>query len=387
MLKKEHLLPISKDFQQLPPLMFTLPVQAVEENLMEEIRHNPFENQGHIRYMHFLLAENRPNDALTHLSTIECKPNIGKFRFTREWFSMATLVLSEYKMANATKLDSDLVYWIEAMSTLERQLRFVLVDSSGDRKRNLLEATNLLYEMDQNLYKLSKTNAFSDLEVIFVLDFIEYFHGQLGLFAAILIAQQDVGNQYEQSKSTLPLLLCALEADIISYDEWLLADASDLKRRFTAARHYKSRHRNVKIGTTLISFMKNPTGRGVDNIKPGRSKKNCFWRNEEHLFDDIRKIVENEKWREQLYSTLFDDEAHLISSYLVNEFPNPPLKWPEWTIYKSLCDTQILREIGGFSLLHLKPDEGSWYCQACYALNTVEILSCLCCFQPKEESY
>lgn len=317
---------------------------GVQDILLKEIVRRPLDIGLRIRLVYHFLDQNQLDDAFKYVSDIEMKPN-SKFRNSNDWYATVSLVLDKYKGKNPGTINKNWQYWLLLITTIERQLFLKLVRSPRDTNaidHNLLEANNLLFELDQNLNNVATVCSFPDSERDLASEFLSHFRGQLSLHAASLLFKREAeqlqrGNWHETTKSTLPLLLLAVNFGSIDGNQLWLRNASEATKQLIDLWQAQSNFRVIQAARTLQSCISNNSQ--SDNAILANFRKICtdkysVWSNQDDVLNEIRSTVADSDWRKKLYRNLFvskDQHSAMLSSYLIKSraFEVPVLEWPD----------------------------------------------------------
>lgn len=316
----------------------------VQDIILKEIVRRPLDIGLRIRLVDHFLQQKRIDDAFKYVSDIEMKPN-NKFRNSTDWYTTVSVVLEKYKEKNAATLNKNWPYWLQLITTIERQLLLTLARSPKDGnaiEHNLLEATNFLFELDQNLNKAA-ASSFPESERDLASEFLSHFRGQLALHAASLLFKRATEtmvreNWQETTKTSLPLLLLACNFGVIDGNQMWLRNASEATKQLIGLWQAQSSFRVSQAARTLQSCISN--GNNADNAVLANLRKICtdkysIWSNQDDVFNEIRSIVADSDWRKKLYRNLFaskkEQQNAISGSHLVKSasFEKPTFEWPD----------------------------------------------------------
>ncbi|XP_031625678.1 E3 SUMO-protein ligase RanBP2-like [Contarinia nasturtii] len=317
----------------------------VQDMILKEIVRRPLDIGLHTRLVDHFLQQNRIDEAFKYVLDIEMKPN-NKFRNSTDWYAAVSAVLEKYKAKNAATLNKNWTYWLQLISSIERQLFLTLTRSPKDVNAidyNLLEATNLLFELDQNLNKVATACSFPDSERDLFADFLIHFRGQFALHAASLLFKRAIetsvrANFLETTKTTLPLLLLAFNFGTIDGNQLWLRNASEATKRLIDLWQAQSSFRVLQVARTLQSCIS--SGSSTENAVLANLRKICtdkysVWSNKDDVLNEIRSIVADSDWRKKLYRNLFvtnkEHQNAVSGSHLVKSsaFEKPTFEWPD----------------------------------------------------------
>lgn len=317
---------------------------GVQDIILKEIVRRPLDIGLRIRLVYHFLDQNRVDDAFKYVSDIEMKPN-SKFRNSTDWYATVSYVLEKYKEKNKASLNKHWPYWLLLISTSERQLFLSLVRSSKDSNvidHNLLDATNFLFELDQNLNKVATDCSFPDSERDLASEFLSHFRGQICLHAASLLFKREAekslrGNWHETTKTTLPLLLLAFNFGSVDGNQLWLRNASEATKQLMDLWQSQSSFRVVQAAKTLQSCITNSANSEnavLANLRKICNDKCTVWSNQDDVLNEIRSIVADTDWRKKLYRHLFISKDHqnaMSESYFIKgrSFETPIFEWPD----------------------------------------------------------
>lgn len=315
---------------------------GVQDIIFNEIARRPYDIGLRIRLVYYFLDQNRIDDAFKYVTDLQLKPNI-KFRNSMDWNSTVSHVLDKYKDKNAATISKNWPYWLQRISTIERQLFLVLMRSSKDSNaidHNLLEATNLLFELDQSLNKVAACN-FPESERELASEFLSHFRGQLSLHAAALLFKREAeqslrGNWNETTKTALPLLLLAYNFGAIGSNQMWLRNASEATKQLIDLWQAQSSFRvsqAARILQSCISSSLTNENAMLENLRRICIDKYSIWSSPDDVLKEIRSIVADSDWRKKLHRILFkskDYQNAVSNSYLVKSsaFETPTFEWP-----------------------------------------------------------
>lgn len=318
---------------------------GVQDIILKEIVRRPLDIGLRIRLVYHFLDQNRVQDAFKYVSEMETKPQNVKFQNSKDWISTVLVVLEKYNEKNLASLNKNWPYWLQLITTIERQLFLTLAHSPKDSNtidQNLLEATNLLFELDQNLNKVATTCSFLDSERDLVSEFLSHFRGQLSLHSASLLFKREAeqsqrGNWQETTKNALPLLLLAFNFGAIDGNQMWLKNASEATKQLIDVWQVQSSFRVIQAARTLQSCIN--TNASSDNAVLANLRKICtdkysVWSSHDDILNEIRSIVADSDWRKRLHRNLFVSKEHqsaATSSNLIKcrAFESPTCEWPD----------------------------------------------------------
>lgn len=317
---------------------------GVQEIILKEIVRRPHDIALRIRLVCNFLDQNRVDDAFKYVTDIEMKPN-PKFRNSVDWYQTVSLVLDKYKEKHSATIPKNWPYWLQLVTTLERQLFLALSRSPHEHytiDSNLLDATNLLFELDRSLNQVTTACSFPESERELASEFLSHFRGQFCLHAASLLFKREAeqpshGNWNETTKTALPLLLLAFNFGSIDSNQVWLRNASEVTKHLIDLWQAQSSFRMSQAARTLqscISVNVSSDNMFLANLRMIRNDKYSQWSNQDDVLNEIRSIVADSDWRKKLYRHLFNKKEHhtaIGESGLVKSkaFESPRFDWPD----------------------------------------------------------
>lgn len=321
---------------------------AVQDIILKEIARRPFNVGLRVRLIHYYLDQKRIDDAFKYVSDIQLTPLI-EFHKSIDWNSTVSQVLDKYKEKYATTLLKNWSYWLLRITTIERQLFLALAHTSKDRSaidHNLIEAANLLFELDQHLYKVATVCSFGASEKDLVPECLSHYRGQLSLHAATLIFKREIeksfqGNWTDATKNALPLLLLAYNFGSFDANQMWLRNASETTKQLTSLWLAESSFRVSQAARTLQSCVSRNENGVLENLRRVCIDKYGIWSSGDDILKEIRNIVADSDWRKKLHRYLFQRKEHqkaASESYFVKSsaFDAPTLQWPDTEALKTI---------------------------------------------------
>lgn len=316
---------------------------GVQDIIFNEIVRRPHDIGLRIRLVYHFLDQNRIDDAFKYVSDLQMKPNT-KFRNSIDWNATVAQVLEKYKEKYSATISKNWPYWLQRITIIERQLFLTLMRSPKDSNaiaHNLLEATNLLFELDQSLNKVASAS-FPDGERELASEFLSHFRGQFSLHAASLLFKREAeqslrGNWTETTKTALPMLLLAYNFGSIESNQLWLRNASEATKQLIDSWQAQSSFRVTQAARTLQSCISSNASNDsavLENFRRICMDKYSVWSGPEDVLKEIRSIVADSDWRKKLHRNLFNVKEHqnaVSGSYLVkcSAFETPRFDWPD----------------------------------------------------------
>lgn len=317
---------------------------GVQDIILKEIVRRPHDIALRIRLVYYYLDQNRIDDAFKYVTDIEMKPN-QRFRNSIDWYQTVSLVLDKYKERNSATISKNWPYWLQHVTTIERQLFLSLSRSPKENytiSNNLLDATNLLFELDQSLNTVTTSCTFPESERELASQFLSHFRGQLCLHAASLLFKREAdqpsrGNWNETTKTALPLLLLAHNLGAVDNNQVWLRNASESTKQLIDLWQAQSSFRVSQATRTLqscISVNSNSDNPVLANLRKICNDKYSVWSNQDDVLNEIRSIAADSDWRKKLHRNLFnkkDQQTAISGSNLVKSkaFESPTFDWPD----------------------------------------------------------
>lgn len=278
----------------------------VDDMLQKEIAAQPTSISLRCQMVKHMLDQNRLDDAFKYVYELEQKQN-EFFSHSLDWYNTIQQVLAKLTNANLT---SNWTYWLMSVSTIERQTYLTLCASgqSFSSATNLSDCSALLLQFDQTLEKASKTVAGLCPDHQLAAQFLAHFRGQLCLHAATLIFKRETLQKThwrEIQRNTLPLLLLASNAGVVSTDEKWVGNSTESIQQLIRLWHRESSFRCLQSGRSLLA--------SIDTSKESTTlaniRKICNDRTQcttpAELLDQIRQYCSDSDWRRNIYRSLF----------------------------------------------------------------------------------
>lgn len=284
----------------------------------------------HMRLVDYFLEKNRVDDAFKCVYDIESKPNF-ELRNSSDWNEKVAHVLNRYKEKHSSKKNknwprllhwtsdkhlrpSNWQYWLQLIITTERQLFHTLLHTpqqKSDIDLNLYKASDLLFELDQNLNKLNTTSSLTNLNPDLKSEFLSHFRGQFCLHAASLLFKRKAeirNTNYDWNdimKWTLPLLLLAFKTRG-TYDP-----QNELKtaKPFIDTWQAETRFRVLQAARTLQSYV---------SVIPSKDT----------MLQEIKSFFTHEKWEEKWYSYFFFHDVQR-NAFTSSDLMKSKADWPD----------------------------------------------------------
>lgn len=193
-----------------------LGTNQVEELIQKEISARPNDVQLRVRLVRNYVEKNQILDAFKYVHQLEMSQK-DEFVNSGEWYNVVWLVLNKYEQMPNTKKDWD--FWLLLAICLERQVQisFCLTSNSTIVGGGVTETANLLFNLDQYLFKISQLADKFCVQKELVELFLDHYRGQLLLHATALIFKRELlqnKNKWkETTRAVLPLLLLAFQIE------------------------------------------------------------------------------------------------------------------------------------------------------------------------------
>lgn len=187
-----------------------LGINKVEELLQKEISARPNDVQLRVRLVRNYIEKDQILDAFKYVHQLEMSQK-DEFVTSCEWYNIVWLVLNKYEKMPNTKKEWD--FWLLVAMCLERQVQisFTTALPTSVVGGGAMEITNLLFNLDQYLFKISQLSDKFCAQQELVELFLEHYRGQMLLHATALIFKRELlqnKNKWkETTRAVLPLLL------------------------------------------------------------------------------------------------------------------------------------------------------------------------------------
>ncbi|TMW45589.1 hypothetical protein DOY81_009330 [Sarcophaga bullata] len=234
----------------------SLRTNQVEELIQKEIAARPNDVQLRVRLVRNYVEKNQILDAFKYVHQLEMSQK-DEFVISGEWYNVVWLVLNKYEQMPNTKKDWD--FWLLLIMCLERQVQitFSLPTKPTIVGGEVTETENLLFNLDQYLFKISQLSDKFCAQKELVELFLDHYRGQLLLHVTVLIFKRgrfhNKSQWKETTRSVLPLLLLAYQTAASNNKEpWMKHSDKQIKQLITLWQREGS-FRCAQVGRTLLS--------------------------------------------------------------------------------------------------------------------------------------
>ncbi|XP_076685558.1 E3 SUMO-protein ligase RanBP2 [Andrena cerasifolii] len=279
-----------------------------------------------VKLLRHYIGNHRLEEAYNHAAGIEA---MHSHRNSIVWYQSLSELLVKYKESK----QSDWTFWIFYISVLERYAALCLKEQGSIMKKNILDATQAVFNFDQSLTEFKSKN-FAN-HPTFIENMLLHMWGQLHFHLACLFLRKTKGGEdswTEAGRLCAPLLLTALHVTPIDpTGVWTM----HLKDRLT---------KQVRVWYREGSYRCSQAGHVIQDYARDNTKK---------LLDKIDKFCTN-SWRERVYQRIFVGRLYQdgkATSYFSNTpVSNPPLRLSSYTELKRF--DEISEEVWPDSLHH-----------------------------------
>ncbi|XP_014473686.1 PREDICTED: E3 SUMO-protein ligase RanBP2-like [Dinoponera quadriceps] len=276
--------------------------EDLEALIISELNARPNDVQLRVKLLKHYMSKHRYENAYEHAASVEATHS---YRNSIVWYQTLCELLTKCKES----IYSDWSFWVLLISSLERYAALSLKEQGNEIKKNVPEATQAVFNFDQNLYELKVKN-FSKHHV-FAEHMLTHMWGQLHLHLACLLlrkTKREQGSWSEAGRLCAPLLLTALQVTPIDPTATWTVHIKDPSKNLINLWHTEGSYRCSQAGHVLQDYAK-------DNTKK--------------LMDKIDKFCTG-KWRERVYQRIFVSRIHLDhirkSYFCYHSVPHSPLR-------------------------------------------------------------
>lgn len=166
--------------------------KVVEQLLLQEIQGKPTDPGLRIRWVKYLIEEQRYKDAFGHCFDIEMK-FVETFCASLDWYNVVNLALAKYAESDKGH-KTTWNYWLLAVYAMERQIFLHLMSDTllvNTSKTNLKDVSALLFEFDQLLRRASEVVLTVCSARELGAQFLYHYRGQLLLHSATLLFKME----------------------------------------------------------------------------------------------------------------------------------------------------------------------------------------------------
>ncbi|XP_037949659.1 E3 SUMO-protein ligase RanBP2-like isoform X2 [Teleopsis dalmanni] len=296
-----------------------------------------------IRLVRFYLDQNNIQEAFKYAYNVEMGFNDSLVGNT-EWYDTIWLMLMKYEQMPNT--DKNWEFWLLLTICLERQiyLSFTCTEIANNSSGNT-EIANLLFNFDQNLYKISTLSAKFKAKPDLINVFMNHYRGQFLLYATSLLFKRELlqnKNKWKESvRMVLPLMLLAVQIKLPDTKQPWTKHCDENSIQLLQLWHREGAFRNVQMGRTLHSCVT------ADDAVKDNTKNTSLWTDTNNLISQVRQVCAEKQWRRNIFALLFCNSDQRIkekSSMLMNsaDFSEPVYELPTY------ADIETYEEIAQF---------------------------------------
>lgn len=317
---------------------------SVKEIILKEIVRRPSDVALRIRLIYHYIEQNQATEAFAHVYDVEIK-SVSHFRNSIDWYAAVSEVLDKYKEKHGSGLHRNWSYWLLLIWTLERRLHLTLKQTSKDNQKNdenMLAATILLRELDNQLNKAATECTFPEPDRDLASECLAHYRGQLCLHMASILFKREINNGVrsnwpETTKMSLPLLMLAYNCATMDSNQPWLKRASEVSKNLVDRWHISNCFRRVQAARTLQSCL-SPHELN-DNVALANLRRICTdkyasWCTVDDLFNEIRSFVADSQWRKKVHRAIFGNkqyDSHFLRSQALE---TPTYEWPDMNTLK-----------------------------------------------------
>ncbi|XP_011144790.2 E3 SUMO-protein ligase RanBP2 [Harpegnathos saltator] len=276
--------------------------EDLEKLITSELNARPNDVQLRVKLLKHYMSKYKYDNAYEHVASVEATHG---YRNSIMWYQTLCDLLTRCKET----MHSDWSFWVLFISSLERYAALCLKEQGSEIKKSVPEATQAVFNFDQNLTELKLKN-FSKHQV-FTEHMLTHMWGQLHFHLACLLlrkTKREQGSWSEAGRLCAPLLLTALHVTPIDPSATWIMHIKDPSKNQINLWHIEGSYRCSQAGHVLQDYGKDDTKKLM-----GKIDKFC-----------------TDKWRERVYQRIFVSRLHLDhtrNSYFCNHSAsNSPLR-------------------------------------------------------------
>ncbi|XP_036335506.1 E3 SUMO-protein ligase RanBP2-like [Rhagoletis pomonella] len=305
----------------------------VEDLIQKEISARPNDVQLRVRLMRNYIEENKVLDAFKYVYNLEMSLQ-DNFASNSEWYNIVWLVLSKYEQMPNSKKDWE--FWLLLIICLERQVNISFSLTSGTATGGITETANLLFNLDQYLFKATQLSDKLCAQRELVNLFLDHYRGQMLIHAAALIFKRELlqnKNKWKETvKSVMPLLLLAFQTDVPDNREPWMKHSDEQGKQLIQLWSREGSFRCAQAGRTLLSCIAVESATNKENatnqINNLLGNNPPLWTSTDELLSQIRQTCSDKQWRRNVFALLYcnsDQRVKELSSLLIK---SPKLNEP-----------------------------------------------------------
>ncbi|KAI8124673.1 RANBP2-like and GRIP domain-containing protein 1 [Lucilia cuprina] len=289
-----------------------LGTNQVEELIQKEISARPNDVQLRVRLVRNYVEKNQILDAFKYVHQLEMSHK-DEFVTSSEWYNVVWLVLNKYEQMPNTKKDWD--FWLLLAICLERQVHisFSLTAGTSLIGGGVTETANLLFNLDQYLFKISQLSEKFCAQKELVELFLEHYRGQLLLHATALIFKRELlqnKNKWkETTRAVLPLLMLAYQIEAPDTKEPWMKHCDEQSKQLIALWQREGSFRCAQMGRTLLSCINDDPAVNKENAHNINnllgSQSSSLWNSNDELLSQVRQTCSDRQWRKNIFALLF----------------------------------------------------------------------------------
>ncbi|XP_067615934.1 E3 SUMO-protein ligase RanBP2 [Eurosta solidaginis] len=310
-----------------------LEANQVEDLIQREISMRPNDVQLRVRLIRNYIEQNKVIDAFKYIYNFEMSM-LDDFVNNNEWYNTIWLVLNKYEQIPNTNKDWE--FWLLLIICLERQVNISFTLTSGSGIAGVTETANLLFNLDQYLFKATQMSDKLCAQQELINLFLDHYRGQMTIHAVALIFKRELLQNKNKWKETvkiiLPLLLLAYQTNVPSNREPWMKHCDEQSKHLIQLWNREGSFRCAQAGRTLLACVADDLATSKENVNQqinhilGNSSP--LWRNDDELLSQIRQTCSDKQWRRNVFALLYcnsDQKVKEQSSLLIK---SPKLNEP-----------------------------------------------------------
>ncbi|TGZ32049.1 E3 SUMO-protein ligase RanBP2 [Temnothorax longispinosus] len=309
--------------------------EDLEALIASELAARPTDVQLRIKLLNYYMSERKLDKAYEHAISVEATVS---HRDSIAWYQLLYELLTKCKETKSL----DWSFWFFYISVSDKYAGLCLKEQGGEMKKSIPEATQAVFNFDQNLNEMKSKN-FSKQHT-FTEHLFTHMWGQLHFHLACLLlrkTKREQGSWNETGRLCSPLLLTALHVAPLENRIRIQLEDDGFKNQFNIW-IMEAAYRCCQAGTQ------------------DRDRELFCYILQNYARDDIKKLMDRidkfctGHWRERIYQRIFVIRVHI--DYMRNSFfcyhsaPDPPLRI--CTANQLRTYSQIAQELWPASLHH-----------------------------------
>ncbi|XP_054725752.1 E3 SUMO-protein ligase RanBP2 [Anastrepha obliqua] len=310
-----------------------LETNQVEDLIQKEISARPNDVQLRVRLMRNYIEQNKVLDAFKYVYNLEMSLQ-DNFTSNSEWYNIVWLVLNKYEQMPNSKKDWE--FWLLLIICLERQVNISFSLTSGSATGGLTETANLLFNLDQYLFKATQLADKMCAQRELVNVFLDHYRGQMLIHAAALIFKRELlqnKNKWkETTKMVLPLLLLAFQTDVPDNRDPWMKHSDEQGKQMLQLWNREGSFRCAQAGRTLLSCIAEESATNKENatnqINNLLGNNPPLWSNSDELLSQIRQTCSDKQWRRNVFALLYCNSDQKVKEQTSLLIKSPKLNEP-----------------------------------------------------------